>query len=243
MNEIEKYWDNQWKTVIENPEFEEYSQSIPNDFRKHIPKYPILYSTILSVNSIIDLACGTGHLLYTLKLFGCAEKYIGLELSDVIINYANKKYNTDIQKYMDFTTESFIESIEHLIIGCPSIKKGNKYGYWYEKFDILNEKIPIVENSLMVCSNTLEHFKEPFIIIDKILKKCKFFLILVPNEGTSDGGYSGEGSAGHVYTFNADSFSNYEVLDSFTFYSHGWTEGLNEGLNPLQLCVLLKGEL
>jgi SAM-dependent methyltransferase len=209
MNEIEKYWDNQWKTVIENPEFEEYSQSIPNDFRKHLPKYPITYSTILSAYSILDFACGTGHLLYTIRQFSRAVIYEGYELSQVVVDYAN-------EKYFDIKT------------GFSKIKGVD---------DIINNW------DIIICSNTLEHFKGPFIIIDKILKKCKYFLILVPNEGTSDGGYSGEGSAGHVYTFNIDSFEEYEILDSFTFYSHGWTEGLNEGLNPLQLCVLLKGEL
>lgn len=206
--EIIDYWDSQWAKVVENKEFEEYSQSIPNDFRKHIPKHPILYSTILSVKNIFDLACGTGHLLYTLSRFSFAWCR-GFEISDVIIEYANKKYGS---LKLEFYKSNIIE---------------DQIGF----------------SDLMVCSNTLEHFKEPFKLVNKILQSCKYFLILVPNEGTSDGGYSGEGSAGHVYSFNIDSFKEYEVLDSFTFYSHGWTEGLNEGLNPLQLCVLLKGYL
>jgi 2-polyprenyl-3-methyl-5-hydroxy-6-metoxy-1,4-benzoquinol methylase len=95
------------------------------------------------------------------------------------------------------------------------------------------------QHDLIVTSNTLEHFQNPFEMIDLLLTKCKHLLILVPNEGTACDDYIGDGGNGHVYSFGVESFQAYQVVELFTFFSRGWTEEPN----PLQLCVLLKGQL
>jgi 2-polyprenyl-3-methyl-5-hydroxy-6-metoxy-1,4-benzoquinol methylase len=115
-----------------------------------------------------------------------------------------------------------------------------KYGNGQVSFvlsNILEEGLG--DYDLIISSNTLEHFRNPFTVIDLLLERCKHLILLVPNKGTDNGGYDGDGGAGHVYSFNVGSFSDYDVLEAFTFFSFGWTE-LPE---PLQLCVLLKGKL
>jgi len=127
--------------------------------------------------------------------------------------------------------------ISGVAVGYATATYGNDRIKFYKR-DILEEGLE-KDYDLIVTSNTLEHFKDPYIPLNFLLSHCKELLILVPNKGTANDGYNGEGSAGHVYSFSVDSFKDYEILDSFTFYTHGWTEGEN----PLQLVVLLKGGL
>ena len=201
---IMEYWNNQWATVFGNKEFEDYSQSIPNDFRKEIPKHSNLFSVILSAKQIMDFGCGTGHMIYTLSRFSYAH-CIGVEISETAVEYATKKY----------------PNVEFL---CQ---------------DLLDIKTEFEVDGVIVCSNVLEHFKNPYFVIDRLIDRCKYLLILVPNEGTANDGYSGEGGAGHVFLFNKESFLSYETIDIFDFFSNGWTCGEN----PRQLVILLKGRL
>lgn len=93
---------------------------------------------------------------------------------------------------------------------------------------------------LCICSNTLEHFKNPFIILDKMLESSKFVILLVPyNQLKLDENPDGEG-INHVFRFTEDTFSSYDVLASFKFQSAGWQHS-SAGEQPLQLVVLLRG--
>jgi SAM-dependent methyltransferase len=110
-----------------------------------------------------------------------------------------------------------------------------KYGDGRTRFTTNPQIMP---HDLILCSNVLEHFHNPAILIDKFLDNCKYLIILVPYKGTfsKDGE---DGGAGHVFSFDVGYFSNYNVEEMFTFFSRGWTEEPN----PLQLCVLIKGKL
>ena len=136
-----------------------------------------------STNKILEVGCGTGELSKMLS-----DKYdkevIGLDLSEEAILFANHNYGSDKLKY--YAVDCLNESISH------------KIG---DDFDIA------------ICSNTLEHFKNPYILIDKILKVSKVLIILVPYKQPLKDGYSDEGGAGHVFMFDEESFSNYILID------------------------------
>jgi len=91
---------------------------------------------------------------------------------------------------------------------------------------------------LIMTSNTLEHFKDPHVLICDFIKHCKHLLIIVPYKGALSG-YDHEGGAGHAFIFSLNDFYAYNVIESFVFNSRGWTELPD----PKQLVVLLKGEL
>jgi 2-polyprenyl-3-methyl-5-hydroxy-6-metoxy-1,4-benzoquinol methylase len=78
--------------------------------------------------------------------------------------------------------------------------------------------IPDSHFDAIFTSNTLEHFHHPYVMIDKLLSMCDYLF------------------AGHAFTFTEESFVNYNVVDSFTFFSHTWVQGPN----PLQLLIVLK---
>jgi len=111
----------------------------------------------------------------------------------------------------------------------------------FQVLDIQNDDLGHLNGyNLAVCSNVLEHFKNPHPIIDRMLQIADTCLILVPyNQPLSDG-YDSEGGAGHVYTFTRSTFTkHYKVLDGFLFKTEGWQHSTN-GENPRQYAVLVE---
>jgi 2-polyprenyl-3-methyl-5-hydroxy-6-metoxy-1,4-benzoquinol methylase len=107
----------------------------------------------------------------------------------------------------------------------------------YKSFDCLKENISELYD-LSICSNTLEHFLNPYEMIDRILDFSKNLIILVPYNQPVTDGYSCEGGAGHVFQFTDESFNNYKVLDSFKFTTPGWQYS-SKGEIPTQLCIMI----
>ncbi len=105
----------------------------------------------------------------------------------------------------------------------------------YAVFNCLEQKVEL-QYDVSLCSNTLEHFKKPEVLIDNMLQFSKQCLILVPFNQPLTDGYSGEGGAGHVYRFTLDSFKNYKIISHFTFFTRGWVCGPN----PLQLAIIIE---
>jgi SAM-dependent methyltransferase len=201
---IKTYWNQHWPEVVQVPEQEEHSQSIPNDFLQVVTSPRETLTVIKNATSILDFGFGTGHLCHVLSLltWGTVE---GVEISSYVVDYATKKYGTGRVKFSE-----------------KDIIKEN-FGFY----------------SLIVTSNTLEHFKEPMAVINRLLNHCQHLLIIVPYKGDAAADYRGDGGDGHIYSFGIESFTGYNVKELFTFASRGWTEGDN----PLQLVVLLKGNL
>lgn len=108
----------------------------------------------------------------------------------------------------------------------------------FEVLDVISTEFKTYD--LALCSNILEHFRNPFVVIDKVLKNCKSFIILVPYDQPNTDGYEYEGGPGHVFRFTEESFKNYNVLDSFKFRTNGWQHSAC-GETPYQFAVLLKG--
>ncbi len=184
---------------------------ISSDFFLKIKKWKSFDDYIKKSNSILEVGCGTGEFCNTL-----------------FSQYPNTQKNilgTDIsKKAILFASENY--SNENLS---------------FQVFDSLNHNIEDLGGfDLIVSSNTLEHFRDPYVVIDNMVENSKVVLILVPYEQPCTDGYDKEGGAGHVFTFTLDSFVKYETLDSFEFETSGWQYS-SKGEKPLQLAVLLKG--
>ena len=108
--------------------------------------------------------------------------------------------------------------------------------------DVLKEDLKgIGTYDVCISSNVLEHFKDPYLVIDKCLEVCKFFVALVPYRQPED--YEPiDGGGGHISYFSEESFQKYELLDFFIFITEGWQHSVN-GEVPLQLAVMIKGKI
>ena len=89
-----------------------------------------------------------------------------------------------------------------------------------------------------ICSNVLEHFRDPEPVLEKLLDVAAAVIILVPDGQPVTDGYEAEGGAGHVHTFTLASFENYRVLGSFVFQTPGWQHSSADEV-PRQLAVAL----
>jgi SAM-dependent methyltransferase len=113
----------------------------------------------------------------------------------------------------------------------------------FTQFDILNQDIHALGTfDLVISANTLEHFYDPYAIIDSFLSLCKYFIVIVPYNQPLTDGRGDDGSGGHIVTFSYDSFNRFEVVDKFLFRTDGWVYSLG-GEDPLQLVLILKGSL
>src|ERR1035437_719566 len=107
----------------------------------------------------------------------------------------------------------------------------------FKALDVLNDSISDVYD-LAICSNVLEHFRYPHIVILKILQICKYFIILVPYNQPAVDRYGNEGGVGHVFQFMDNSFDQYNIIDSFIFQTNGWQHS-SCGEPPLQISVAM----
>ena len=108
----------------------------------------------------------------------------------------------------------------------------------FKQLDLLNEKFD-EHYDIAVCSNVLEHFTNPYILIDKILDHCQYLVILVPYNQPQADGIEHEGGAGHVFQFTEKSFERYNIFNSFMFKTDGWTYSTS-GEEPLQYVITIK---
>ena len=92
---------------------------------------------------------------------------------------------------------------------------------------------------IAVSSNTLEHFTDPHLVIGRVLKYAKEFLIVVPYKQPLSDGFDNEGGAGHVSSFSKSSFSRYNVRAAAVFESKGWQHRVKKE-RPRQLAILIR---
>jgi len=89
---------------------------------------------------------------------------------------------------------------------------------------------------LVFSSNTLEHFKDWKSVLDKLFEYAPKVLLLIPYKDSLQDGYFGEGGAGHVSSFDENSFTGYNVIEWSTFFTHEWAQPPD----PLQMIILLE---
>lgn len=92
---------------------------------------------------------------------------------------------------------------------------------------------------LALCSNTLEHFQNPWKVLNGMLQMAPQALVLVPYAQPCTDGYDHEGGAGHVFTFTEESFADYRLLDWFLFTTPGWQHS-SAGEEPRQMAALVE---
>lgn len=215
------YWDNQFspevyttpeKTISMLDHHITQNNQISNDFLAQIrlneSDKKSFFNALTTSLSLLEVGCGSGGMLQILSVPFPKMEMLGLDVSSKGIEYACSKNKKSNISYRAFN--------------CLENNLYSNLG----KFDI------------GVCSNTLEHFKKPFALLDNILEACHQCIILVPYKQPLTDGYDIEGGLGHVYTFDESSFKDYKMLSWFTFKTAGWQYSCC-GETPLQLAVLL----
>lgn len=215
------YWDNQFssevyttveKTISMLDHHITQNNEISNDFlaqtRSNESDKKGFFNALKNSVSLLEVGCGSGEMLQILSVAFPEMQMLGLDVSSKGIEYACSKNKKSNISYRTFN--------------CLENNLYSSFG----KFDI------------GICSNCLEHFKNPFVLLDNILEACLQCIILVPYKQPLTDGYDIEGGIGHVYTFDEESFKDYTVLSLFTFKTSGWQYS-SCGETPLQLAVLL----
>lgn len=149
---------------------------------------------------------------------GCGTGELTRMIAD---KYGKKIIGTDLSKHgIDFANRNYANDLAS-----------------YKVIDILVDEINDLYD-MAISSNTLEHFKDPFVVIDKVLSICKAFIILVPYDQPLTDGFDYEGGAGHVFRFTEKSFDKYKVIDWFLFKTNGWQHS-SAGEDPRQLAIVI----
>jgi SAM-dependent methyltransferase len=192
--------------------------------------------------------------LYKEKLLLCNRRTAlhGIDLVNKIVNtkiYYNICYATKILEFGCGTGELckclniISNNTEYLgvDISREAIKDAVSHNIYdnirYKAIDILTS--PLKEKfDLIITSNTLEHFKEPFKVIGKLFEMSGKLLIIVPYAQDEMDNYDEEGGAGHASIFTEESFKDYNIIEWFTFFTHEWVVGTN----PRQLVILIENK-
>lgn len=200
-----EYWNNLYRDNM--PACSRRIYALSSDFIAEMQNIPSKIVDYFNLGSkYLEFGCGTGELCKLLRIWRGHGSFIGVDIASSAIKYA-RVHNSG--PGIEYWNVNLIDDDKIL----------NAYG----KFD------------MVISSNTLEHFKKPFPVIDKLLTYGEFLLLLVPYNDVLSDGYDEEGGAGHVYSFNEHSFSDYNVLTWFTFFTHEWVSGPN----PLQIAILI----
>lgn len=213
------YWEDQFSDVVYTTPtraittLQHHSQQnyfISSDFVKQImhPSNAHFFQTLDEASSLIEVGCGSGEMLQFIGKLFPEIRMVGVDLSYNGIAYANKHNRSKRISYKQFNALD------------------NSLRSAFGKFDIA------------ICSNTLEHFRHPFILLDNILEACEVCIILVPYKQPVTDGYEMEGGPGHVYSFDEHAFSEYKVLSWFVFQTPGWAWS-SKGEQPLQLAIMV----
>jgi SAM-dependent methyltransferase len=171
------------------------NSTISDDFLKNMSsvKNVIFYDVLQKATAIVEIGCGTGEMLQLIGKRFTPLKMLGLDICDKAVEYAYTHNKNSTITYKQFD--------------CLSHDIQATWGH----FDVV------------ICSNTLEHFKNPFILLDRMLEAASAVIILVPyNQTNLHDEYGSEGGIAHVYSFTEYSFDNYDVVGWFLFQTDGW---------------------
>lgn len=214
-NSSESFWEARF-WVFKNFHAKQ-NNLIISDFLKNCEQHRIIYDIFDNSSSLLEVGCGIGNSLILIEnKYKNLNTLIGTDISTKAIKYSKK-----------LLSSNNIDKIKYIVYDSLKEEGFKKLGC----FDIT------------FCSNVIEHFRNPYPLIDYMLEVSKYCLILVPykhlselNDSLIDGGEA------HLFCFSEDSFKNYEVLESFTFKTKGWSNVTNHK-DPKQLCVMLKGSI
>jgi len=205
------YWDHR---------FDEYAfhhsrqnNYIASDFLSRVPSNAKFAETFGSAQSLLEVGCGTGEFCQLVaKQYPQMKRLVGTDISEEGIQYGRRR-----NKFQDRVQ--------------------------YEVFNSLSRPGGFAELGqfdLALCSNVLEHFTDPYPLIEQMLDAAKTVCILVPyNHLSEDTSLTGDGGEGHVFRFTEQSFDRYDLSATFRFQSKGWSNVTNHP-DPWQLAVLIR---
>ncbi len=209
-NPAKPYWEHQYTTRF--IQHSEQNGCIAKDFLSHIgpAENPVFHGLFQQVDSLLEFGCGTGEFLQLIVTkYPSVTRAVGIDIAEAAIRFAKTNY-------------------QH-----PKIE--------YRCYDALSRENGFRDLGgfdLIVSANTLEHFKNPYPVIDKMLASAKYCLIIVPYKQPCTDGYDHEGGAGHVFTFDEQSCSKYDIISEFKLITKGWTHS-SCGEIPQKWVVLL----
>ena len=99
----------------------------------------------------------------------------------------------------------------------------------------------VPESDLVIASNVLEHFRDPWFVLGKMLTIAPTAICIVPNEQPINDGYDFEGGPGHVHEFSTGillELYQERVVDSFLFSSKGWQHS-SRGETPMLFAFMV----
>lgn len=128
-------------------------------------------------------------------------------------------------------TDASLEAVHYAETRHPQVTFGD--------FDVLVETMVWPRFDVSVASNVLEHFKEPSVVVERMLSFSDWALIVVPYRQVSRDGYDAEGGAGHASSFTVAWFRQFRLIESVIFESKGWQHKAGGDSKPRQLAVLV----
>lgn len=97
------------------------------------------------------------------------------------------------------------------------------------------------EFDMSIASSVLQLFKNPFLLIDNMLKMSKYCVVTAPYMQPVTDGYDDEGGVGHVFTFSESTFERYDVISQMHYVTLGWQHSAR-GEPPMMIAVLIRGK-
>ena len=154
---------------------------------------------------------------------------IGCGTGELIHNISQEYDNIKELVGVDFSMNALRFAMTHyssdrLYFRLKNVRGGLDFGY---KFNI------------SICSNFLEHFVNPYLIIDEMRKVSDYVVFVAPYNSPVTDGYEEEGGAGHVFMVNEEVLKKY-TFESHVFKSRAWHHS-GKGEEPRQIIVMIKG--
>lgn len=183
------------------------NRRISRDFLNAVATKEKFNQRFLGAKKILEVGCGTGNLCRQLvKNYPQIERMAGIDISDVAIDICRSEFEEDVYQFVTYD--------------C-SLYGGFK---------------PLGTYDITICSNTLEHFWNPWEMIDWMLEISKVCCIIVPYKQNLE--HVGQ-DATHVFSFDLPVFDKYDIIDWFTFKTDGWRK-IDHNPDPKQLAILLQ---
>ena len=133
-------------------------------------------------STVLDFGCGTGHLYNVLSKNGFKGKYLGIDISDKIIEFSNKKFrnnkNVNFLNLDILNSKKFIGKYDYILVNGTfnNLAKNN----WDFMKDCL--KILFKKTKVMLAFNNLSYYVDYFdkglyyVRPEEVFKFCKLNL-------------------------------------------------------------------
>lgn len=121
-------------------------------------------------------------------------------------------------------------AIDHASQHFPSVQ--------FTVVDVLRDELgeQVGTRDIAIAVDMLEHFSDPFAIVDNMLRCAEYVIAVTPYEQHELNEHRFEGGGGHIFTFSDDTFGHYNLIDKVVFETPAW----QYGENPREIVYLLQ---